>query len=373
MQNGQERSVSGENMSERATKIKYRALILGASYGSLLSTKLMMAGHSATLICRASTADIFNREGSLVRMPIKGREGLFDIQSGPLPGDLDAASPEGVDPSEYDFVVLAMQEPQYSAIGVRELMDRIAKAEVPCVAITNMPLLPFLRRIPGLDTDTLRECFHDASIWDAFDPSLMTLCSPDPQAFRPPEEQPNVLQVRLPTNFKAARFTSDQHTDMLRQIEADIDSVRMELSAGEQVEVPVKLRVYESLFVPLAKWAMLMAGNYRCVQANEMRPIKDAVHSNLVETEAVYNWVVELCCGLGGDASDFVPFSKYAKAAESLLNPSSVARALAGGSHNIERVDKLVSLIAKQRGQNLQTVDETVNVVEDWISRNQSL
>jgi hypothetical protein len=94
-------------------------------------------------------------------MPIKGREGLFDIESGPLPGNLDAASPEGVDPSEYDFVVLAMQEPQYSAIGVRELMDRIAKADVPCVAITNMPLLPFLRRIPGLDTDTLRECFHE--------------------------------------------------------------------------------------------------------------------------------------------------------------------------------------------------------------------
>jgi hypothetical protein len=147
----------------------------------------------------------------------------------------------------------------------------------------------------------------------------------------------------------------------------------MELSAGEQVEVPVKLRVYESLFVPLAKWAMLMAGNYRCVQMDEMRPIKDAVHSNLVETESVYNWVVELCCELGGEASDFVPFSKYAKAAESLLNPSSVARALAGGSHNIERVDKLVSLIAKQRGQSLQTVDETVTVVEDWLSRNQSL
>ena len=100
MQNGQERSVPGENMSESATNIKYRALILGASYGSLLSTKLIMAGHSATLICRASTATIFNNEGSLVRMPIKGREGLFDIQSGPLPGDLDAASPEGVDPSQ---------------------------------------------------------------------------------------------------------------------------------------------------------------------------------------------------------------------------------------------------------------------------------
>ena len=37
-------------------------------------------------------------------------------------------------------------------------------------------------------------------------PKLMTLASPDPQAFRPPEEPMNVLQVALPTNFKVARI-----------------------------------------------------------------------------------------------------------------------------------------------------------------------
>ena len=31
-------------------------LILGASYGSLLGTKLLMAGHNVTLVCRAKTA-----------------------------------------------------------------------------------------------------------------------------------------------------------------------------------------------------------------------------------------------------------------------------------------------------------------------------
>ena len=42
---------------------QYRILILGASYGSLLSTKLMMAGHHVTLVCRDATAEIFNAEG----------------------------------------------------------------------------------------------------------------------------------------------------------------------------------------------------------------------------------------------------------------------------------------------------------------------
>ena len=39
---------------------KYNVLILGASYGSLLSSKLLMAGHSVTLVCRRETAELIN-------------------------------------------------------------------------------------------------------------------------------------------------------------------------------------------------------------------------------------------------------------------------------------------------------------------------
>jgi hypothetical protein len=59
----------------------------------------------------------------------------------------------------------------------------------------------------------------------------MTLCSPDPQAFRPPDEEPNVLQVTLPTNFKAARFESDDSTALLRQLQTDIEAVRLDAGA----------------------------------------------------------------------------------------------------------------------------------------------
>src|SRR6185295_9193598 len=102
------------------------------------------------------------------------------------------------------------------------------------------------------------------TVWDGFDPKMMTLCSPDPQAFRPPEEPVNVLQVRLPTNFKSARFESAAHTQMLRNLEADIEAVRFD-DGGRKIELPVKLKVFDSIFTPLAKWAMLVAGNYRCV------------------------------------------------------------------------------------------------------------
>ena len=54
------------------------------------------------------------------------------------------------------------------------------------------------------------------SVWDNFEPGPLTLCSPDPQAIRPPGEKINVLQVTLPTNFKAARFAADAPTAILR-------------------------------------------------------------------------------------------------------------------------------------------------------------
>ena len=41
-------------------------LILGASYGSLLATKFLMAGHNVTLVCRNNTAELINRCGTEV-------------------------------------------------------------------------------------------------------------------------------------------------------------------------------------------------------------------------------------------------------------------------------------------------------------------
>ena len=342
---------------------KYKILIMGASYGSLLGTKLALAGHSTHLICLPAEADLINAEGAIVRMPIKGREGLVEVNSKKLPGKITAGGTAGVNPADYDLVALAMQEPQYRSPGVRELLEAVAKSKVPCMSIMNMPPLPYLARSPGVDVSKLRDCYTDATVWDAFDPKLMTLCSPDPQAFRPPEDKVNVLQVRLPTNFKAARFDSDAHTQILRDLAADIEAARFDLN-GEKLELPVKLKVHDSIFVPLAKWSMLIAGNYRCVQKDAARSIKEAVHTDIEATRAVYNWVKTLCIGLGAEEKDLVPFEKYAAAAQSLVTPSSAARALFAGAPNIERVDRLVKTIAAQKGEKSAVLDETSALVD---------
>ena len=76
--------------SKVRSNMKYNVLILGASYGSLFSTKLLMAGHNVSLVCTKGTADLINSEGTVVRFPIKGREGLLDISSKSLAGALSA-------------------------------------------------------------------------------------------------------------------------------------------------------------------------------------------------------------------------------------------------------------------------------------------
>ncbi|MGA7809634.1 ketopantoate reductase family protein [Bradyrhizobium sp.] len=338
-------------------------LILGASYGSLLSTKLLMAGHNVTLVCRKKTAALINRDGTEVRIKLRDEPTHRSIFSRDLPGTLDATSPDNVDLSRYDLVGLAMQEPQYTNHTIRVLMIKIAEAKLPCLSIMNMPPLPYLKRIPALADMDLEEAYTNAQIWERFEPGLVTLCSPDPQAFRPPEEPANVLHVGLATNFKAATFADEAHNRLLRELEADIDAVKLD---GQ--DVPVKLKVFDSLFVPLAKWSMLLTGNYRCITLQEPRSIRDAVRGDLKLSQSIYDHVDAIARRLGADPKDQVPFEKYAKAAESLLNPSSAARAVANGAPFIERVDLLVKLISHQLGMPNADIDGTVRIVDQRLN-----
>ena len=347
----------------------YNILIMGASYGSLLASKLLFGGHNIKLVCLPAEAGLINAEGFRVRLPVRGRDAPVELDSRKLPGKVSAGGTADVDPKDYDLVCLAMQEPQYRSPGVRELLDAVARAKVPCMSIMNMPPLAYLRRIRGLDADALKPAYTDSSVWNNFDPAFITLCSPDPQAIRPPEEKVNVLQVTLPTNFKVARFPSDQHTAMLRRLQDEIEAIRFDTPEGK-IELPVKLKVYDSIFVPLAKWAMLLAGNYRCVTKDGMRTAREAVHGDIETSRSVYNFVNELCIKLGAKPEDMVPFEKYAAAAQSLTRPASAARALQNGAPNIERADKLVQLIAKQKGMSHPVIDATVALVDARLEAN---
>ena len=77
----------------------YKIMIMGASYGSLLASKVLFGGHSVHLICLPAEADLINSEGFRVRMPIRGRKDPVLIDSRTLPGKVTAGGTTSANPT----------------------------------------------------------------------------------------------------------------------------------------------------------------------------------------------------------------------------------------------------------------------------------
>ena len=102
--------------------------------------------------------------------------------------------------------------------------------------------------------------------------------------------------------------------------------------------------------------------------ADRKLSLHHAVHDDLKLSQSIYDHVDAVARRLGADPKDQVPFAKYAKAAESLLKPSSAARAVANGAPFIERVDLLVKLISSQIGMPNAEIDRTVQLVDQKLN-----
>ena len=153
--------------------LRYKILVLGASYGSLFAAKLALAGHSAHMVCLPEEASVINRQGAIVRLPLRGQPMPLELNTKNMPGTVTAGSPANATPGDYDLVVLAMQEPQYQSNDITELVARIGAAEKPCLSLMNMPPLPYLRRIETINPEPLRASYTDADVWDQLDPRLV--------------------------------------------------------------------------------------------------------------------------------------------------------------------------------------------------------
>ena len=351
----------------------YNILILGAAYGSLLASKMLFGGHKIHHVCLPAEADLINAEGFRVRLPVKGRKDPVLLDSTKLPGKVTAGPATGVNPKDYDLIGLAMQEPQYRSPGVRELLDAVAKSRVPCMSIMNMPPLPYVKRIPGLDYAALEPAYTDARVWDNFDPRCLTLCSPDPQAIRPPDEKVNVLMVTLPTNFKVAKFDDEKGTAILRQLEKEIDAVRFDPGDGTQDRAAgeaARPRLRSS-----CRWP-----NGRCCSpattAASPRTACGPRRRRCTPTSRPRARSTTSCSTSASSSAPRRPISCRSRNTpprrRSLVRPASAARALQNGAPNIERADKLVQLIAKQKGLSHPAIDAQVALVDARIAANRA-
>lgn len=350
-------------------------LVMGASYGLLPGAKLALAGHRVTLIGRSDEIAAMARVPVAVQIPSR-RSGPDIVLTVPVgkqsaPGKLALATPDCFDPASFDLVILAMQEPQYRAPNVAGLMARIAAARLPCLSLMNLAPPPFLARMGVATMSALEGVYSSRSVWDRFDPLKFTLASPDPQAVRRDPAAPGDLKVTLASNFKAAPFALGEDQALLKRVASDMS--HLEVGAGDAVvRPPVALVASSSMFVPLAKWPMLMAGNCRCVLPSGVQTIADAVLKDLNASEAIYEAVTALALRLGACPRDLVTFDAYLKAATLLTRPASLAKALEAGSPDVERVDLLIRNLMTAHDITTEAIDPIVDRIEVRLARNRS-
>ena len=117
-----------------------------------------------------------------------------------------------------------------------------------------------------------RGCYTDPRVWDSFDPKKMTLSSPDPQAIPSAGRQGQRAAGQAADQFQVRALRRRQgHRDRCATSRrtsrppASTRRRRQDRIAGEAQGAT------NSIFVPLAKWSMLLAGNYRCITKDGMR------------------------------------------------------------------------------------------------------
>ena len=335
-------------------------LIFGASYGMLLGAKFLKSGHDVHFIATKNEIDIINSEGFSVSIIKRPTNENIIIASKELDGKLTSSTPEKkIDLKKFDLVFLAMQEYQYSDKKITDIIVNIGILKIPTVSVMNIPPLTYLKNFSNIPIDKCRQVYQSLKIWDKFDKDYLSTSSPDPQAFRPQEKKINFLQVRLASNFKVAEFGDNKSNSILYQLENDIKKLR----------IPVYLNIIKTKFIIMAKWPMLICGNYRCVKNDKIISIYEAVNENKESSEKIYNDVVKLCLKLGAQEKTMVPFEHYFKRTKQLDAPSSIARAIDNKKNNIERFDKLLEIISLENGVKIKNLDIIIKTIDDRLEK----
>ena len=346
----------------------YRILVLGASYGLLFAVRAALGGHHVTVACRDAEATRINAEGPVIHAMARksGAPILVSRETADL--DVVAITPENADPAHYDLIVLAMQEPQFAAPDIRALAFRIAASERPVISIMNMAPPPYLKRLAGVWAHELAQAYHAPDVWEAFAPNSFTHSSPDPQAVRTDPALSHHLKVSLPSNFKIAPFERVGPNEMLRQICRSAN--RAPMLKQQDLRPPVLLVAGGSAFTPLAKWPMLITGNYRCLDDAGLSSIADTVTRDEGTSRHIYESVQALCRTLGAAPEDLVPFDTYCAAARQLSAPSSVARALFQSATKVERMDRVILQLMHAHGLPSRDIQNITDRIDRTVAQN---
>ena len=353
-----------------------RLLFLGGAYGSILATKCALAGHKVDVVCRAQEAENINSGSLVIHFPgDKGRSiGISECQS-----NMRGVAARHVEPSDYDLCFLCMQEPQFAEDTIASLLLSLESKPIPLISLMNMPLPPYLLGRFGIDLSAEPSVWKNTDLWGQLSPDSFTASSPDPQAVVEVTDDVTRVHVSLASNLKIAPFSNQQYQNRLTQLAIDVNDLRITDAEGRW-SPGIKLVPHESPYVPLAKWPMLITGNFRCIGPTNAKTIRSAVWDDLERSRSIYEWVTELCQKLVVSIDKYcdlskvlIPFDRYADAAQQLVYPSSVSRGLLNNATEVERVDRLIQGLARSLNAEDESLNSIVSLVDETLMVNRSV
>jgi hypothetical protein len=109
----------------------YKILLMGASYGSLLASKILFGGHKLHLVCLPAEADLINSEGFRVRLPVRGRKDPVELDSRKLPGKVTAGPAAGVNPKDTILSGLPCRSRNIALLAYASFWTRSANRACP--------------------------------------------------------------------------------------------------------------------------------------------------------------------------------------------------------------------------------------------------
>lgn len=334
-----------------------KVLVLGASYGLLISSFFLIRNFRVTIFCLDEERHAIDSRGICIGIPSGDTAGGYVNTEIPCE-NLDVVS----NPSElipmleiFDVIFIAISESQMYASDICDVLLAANELEIPRVSLMNIPAPSFLVDRFDLEADALATAYTDHDLLSQLLPANLTMvCNPEPQVFRPRADA-NAVQIRLGGTFRICRSSSSRSNfvlDSLLQNASDCDS---------RISLPAVVRAYDSAFIGLSKLPMLMAGNYRCFDNNgTLTSICDAVMIDLERSEAIYESVLDLLRVMGARRSDLIPFRLYLRAARKLTAPSSICRSIWHKATSVERADILVQSLMKSYKCDAQLIDNIV-------------
>lgn len=325
-----------------------KVLILGGGYGLLLAGFLHERSINFDIFATPEEVRVLNDDGFIIR----GRS-QPDLQV--VPNVRWHAITE-LDSFKYDLVVFSMPEGSYKNSGLNDLLISILHNKTPILNVMNIPLPKFVSDTLKCLTNVSRVkgCFSSFSVLNKIPAAQIINASPEPQIYKGPKI--NEINIRLGGVFRCSNFNGrikSNYFDRLRE-------------QPTTTSLPISIKDYASPWTSVSKWPMLLTGNYRCISEGKIVTIADAVLKDLNSSAAIYNQIACDMRLLGAPRNTIIPFNFYANVAKKLDAPSSVARAIIGGSRNIERVDLLLLKIFSLKGiQNLQLEKISRNIDEN--------